>query len=315
MRHCRLGRMSWKQATPARNTAPEVKKAPFRNRHTPRLAKKAKAEPAKEKKPLVMAAEKEARVTVPKKAGILAGIVLAGAVAVACFGCGSRILYNAPVVPNVGQEMLNDYAERGRCKELQGFKTGDVILQSLRNYDGSKFPNPLVELIEDLSGSELSHAGIVAVTENGVFVVEAYGKVKVTPIDEWVNRGESLSKGENLNFLLYRLRGEYGQEVILKAMDYVRRQIGKDYDYGYELGENEQYCSEIIWHAFLEAGIKLSEPVRLEDMAGGQEAIERHAELIKRLGEGRIPYERKIVPPVDLTTSPQLQQVYPCFEY
>jgi len=245
---------------------------------------------------------------------ISAGATAVALAAVLCGGCGGlnprvkspenmfkdkygKVIFDKD---SVESEIPELHLKKGRCN-IGDFETGDLIFQSLPN-------NALVDTIEDLTASELSHVGMVVITEKGTYVIEALDGVSVTPIDEWISRGEELSQG--VDFLLYRLSRKYPSrnKVISGAVDYAISQLGKEYDLAYELGEDKHYCSELIWYAFDKS---VAGPVKLKNMPGSYK-IELHEDIIRLLGEGEIPYDREIVMPVSLSKSEDFKGVYPC---
>src|SRR3990167_5795720 len=60
-------------------------------------------------------------------------------------------------------------------------REGDFIFQHL--------PGQLTEMIADVTHSQYSHCGIIVKKDNGFFVIEAIGPVRLTPINEWISRG------------------------------------------------------------------------------------------------------------------------------
>ena len=58
---------------------------------------------------------------------------------------------------------------------------GDILFQSLPH-------SPLVAAIEGVSGSSLSHCGVVTKSGNGWAVLEAIGPVQETALHEWIAR-------------------------------------------------------------------------------------------------------------------------------
>ena len=76
---------------------------------------------------------------------------------------------------------------------------GDVVFQSLP-------PGPVVWAIEGVTRSSYSHCGIVAKRDGQWIVYEALGKVRVTPLKEF------LFRGRGGGFVVYRLREEHRED-------------------------------------------------------------------------------------------------------
>ena len=63
----------------------------------------------------------------------------------------------------------------------QEFKNGDIIFHTSKSSQSK-----MVQLVTD---SKLSHCGIIFYTKGKPYVFEAVQPVKMTPLQEWINRG------------------------------------------------------------------------------------------------------------------------------
>jgi Permuted papain-like amidase enzyme, YaeF/YiiX, C92 family len=172
-------------------------------------------------------------------------------------------------------------------------KDGDIVFQSLPHMD-------LVDAIEGISNSPWSHCGVVVYEQHRWLVVEAIGKVRKTPLSLWIMRGR---KG---HFEAYRttLALPSGDEPLHAALNHC---LGRPYDLHYAPGDDEIYCSELVYDAYRDAyGVKLGEWQALGDLNW-----KPYEGLIRSMEQGVVPLERPIITPVGLTRSPLVNRVYP----
>jgi len=115
------------------------------------------------------------------------------------------------------------------------FQNGDVVLQTSKSSRSA--------LIQKASRSPYSHTGVVEVAPDGVFVIEAIGKVSRTPLKQWAKRGVD----ERLTVLrLNDLTASEGRRVVAEA----KKQLGKKYDARFRWDDERIYCSELVAKAF-----------------------------------------------------------------
>jgi hypothetical protein len=171
---------------------------------------------------------------------------------------------------------------------------GDILFQSLPHAR-------LVDAIEGVSGSPYSHCGIVT-KENGAWVVyEAFRKVEVTPL------GQFIFRGRNQNFAVYRLKAEF-QRFVPSTIKNTKTYLGRPYDVRYRMDDERIYCSELIYKAFLGAsGQRLGRLVRLGDLNWRP-----FEDTIKHFENGPVPVEREMITPKDMAEAEQLE---PAFSY
>jgi len=94
--------------------------------------------------------------------------------------------------------------------------------------------------------SPYSHMGIVYLRDGEPFVFEAVQPVKLTPLDDWIERGE------RAHFVVKRLRDADARLTVetLRKMRAAGEQLaGKDYDPYFEWSDDRIYCSELVWWA------------------------------------------------------------------
>ncbi len=120
---------------------------------------------------------------------------------------------------------------------------GDFIFQDL--------DCPLCEAIESVTmgynSYRFSHVGIVKRTNDNIYVGEAISSgVQWTPLDTFVAR--SIKNGTP-QLLVMRLN-ESQQNRIPSALKFIDEKQGAAYDSIYIYGDNQYYCSELLYDAF-----------------------------------------------------------------
>lgn len=128
-------------------------------------------------------------------------------------------------------------------------RTGDIILQPL--------DCKLCSVIELEEGGPYSHIGLVIVDkEKNVFVVEAYGKVQATPIDEFLDKtekGQASAVMRNIELeVMYRNWPERFNKFRTELIEKFLKVEGAEYDSEFlwdnksEDGREKYYCSELV---------------------------------------------------------------------
>lgn len=172
-------------------------------------------------------------------------------------------------------------------------REGDIVFQSLPSGD-------LVAAIEGITGSPFSHCGVVMKNASGSWVVhEAIGIVRETPLHLWLVRG----RGAHVD--AWRLRDTTAFDVARLRAALVRH-AGKPYDFRYAPGDEEIYCSELVFKAYREAaGVELGVWEKLGDL--NWRPFEA---FIREMENGALPLERPMITPVGVTRSALLEKVY-----
>jgi hypothetical protein len=176
-------------------------------------------------------------------------------------------------------------------------RNGDVVFQTSRSSQSLA--------IQLATKSPYSHMGIVYLREGEPFVFEAVQPVTLTPLAEWVARGEGG------HFVAKRLRD--ANSILTAGTLQTMREVGerfagKDYDLYFEWSDDRIYCSELVWKVFDEgAGIQLGDRQTIADFDLTHPAVQ--AKLRERFGD-RIPRDEVVVSPVAIFDAPQLETVY-----
>ena len=125
----------------------------------------------------------------------------------------------------------------GNAKDFS-FKEGDIVFRSGRNYP-----------VMYISSSTITHCGIVVRTPSGLQVLEAGGRVRLTPIDQFF--GKKIDKA-----------GKYTRRVSEKDLHVnYAKYLNVKYDNAFSLENDTYYCSELVYLIYKEQfGIELFEP-------------------------------------------------------
>lgn len=176
-------------------------------------------------------------------------------------------------------------------------KGGDVLFQRL--------DSPQTEALTLATGSPYTHCGVAFWKDGALFVLEAVGPVKVTPIDEWAAR----EARPPARMVVMRLKDEsvLTSEALKKLEAAGRSMIGAPYDFLFQWSDEAIYCSELVWKIYKEAlGVDLAPLRSFSDYDLDHEAV--RALMRERYGDAPPPDEL-VVAPSDLMLSPYLETV------
>ena len=178
----------------------------------------------------------------------------------------------------------------------QQVQEGDIIFQTSRSSQS--------QAIQQATHSRYSHLGIIYKNADQYYVYEAIGPVKLTPLEEWVSRGE---KG---HYVVKRLKNA---EQLLKNATLDRmRQIGeqfkgKPYDIYFEWTDERFYCSELVWKIYKEgAGVEIGQLQSLSSFDLSHELVQ--TKMKERYGNA-IPLNEKVISPAAMFRSERLVKV------
>lgn len=176
-------------------------------------------------------------------------------------------------------------------------KDGDIIFHTSQS-EQSKF-------IQAATNNPLSHVGILF-KENGKWMVyEAVQPVKKTALEQFAKRGED---GKYVVRRLQDADTALTPEAISKMKDYLKPNLGKDYDKYFGWGDDRQYCSELVWKAYKHAtGKRLGEPKPMEDYEIAKSKELKEA-IEKRWGK-KLPLKELMIAPSNIYESKLLVPV------
>ncbi len=148
--------------------------------------------------------------------------------------------------------------------------------------------------------SPWSHVGIVDVGRDGVFVIEALGKVSRTPWRAW--RRRALRGGALLVSRPRTLSAAQRAAAVVRSKAF----LGKRYDPRFGWGDDRIYCSELVVKAYERAaGVSLGRRERVGDLR----LVGIEGAMARRWG-GKVPEDLVLVTPASLAEDGRLARVY-----
>lgn len=176
------------------------------------------------------------------------------------------------------------------------YQNGDMILQTNTSGQGLA--------IQLATNSKYTHIGVLFKENNEWMVYEAVQPVQKVTLSEFILRGE------NSQYTILRLKNDSLvklDHVTQKMKNYLLKQIDKDYDWVFNWSEEEMYCSELVYKAYLNAGIKISDTKLLKDYKLSHPIVQ--AQLKERYGNN-IPLNDTMVAPSDIANGNRLKVVF-----
>ena len=152
--------------------------------------------------------------------------------------------------------------------------------------------------------SPWSHCGIVYKEAGKWKVFEAVQPVKLTPLADWVARGQGG------HFVIKRLR-DAATALTPAALARLRAagqpMMGHNYDLYFGWADDRIYCSELIWKVYERGlGRRLGQLQHLRDFDLSHPAVQ--AKLRERYGD-RLPLDETVISPVSIFNSSELVTV------
>lgn len=173
-------------------------------------------------------------------------------------------------------------------------REGDIVFSSSERGQG--------EAIIAATGSTHTHCGIVVRRDGRLVVLEAVQPVGVVSLEAFIARG----KPER--FLARRLKTPPDLAKLKAASAWGESQIGRNYDARFLWGDEQLYCSELVWKIYQRAGVELCPLRRFRDYDLNKPSVRKIID--ERFGGmDRLPLDEKVVAPSDLAASPLLVDV------
>lgn len=179
------------------------------------------------------------------------------------------------------------------CACTQKYRDGDLIFQHSASSQSTA--------VQLATNSYFSHCGIIFYMEGKPYVFEAIEPVGVRKLEDWI------ASGEDQKFAVYRLKDRNLSSTELTTMrSYLKTQLNKHYDLGFNWSDKEMYCSELAFKAYKVIGIELCQPKSLRDF--NLESPQVRKIMQQRYGS-QIPYDEPMVSPGQLSESKLLYQI------
>jgi len=179
------------------------------------------------------------------------------------------------------------------CGNDEKFKNGDIIFHTSKSSQS--------KMIQDVTESKFSHVGIVYIKDDETYVLEAIQPVKITPLNEFINRGV------DSKYVVVRYNKDLNENQLKRMFEYGYSQLGKNYDLKFEWSEEKMYCSELVYKIYESAGIKLCDVNRFSDYDISSDKVQ---DEINRRYKTEININEPVVTPVDLYESFSVHTIY-----
>ena len=181
-----------------------------------------------------------------------------------------------------------------KIREIQQkIQIGDIIFQTSKS--------PQSKAIQMATKSKYSHMGIIYEENKKFFVYEASQQVKLTPLKDWIN------KGEGKHYVIKRLKNAdslLNNNTIKIIIKTGKQFIGKPYDIYFEWSDDKIYCSELVWKIYKRAlGIEIGKLQKLSDFDLTSNIVKQ--KLKERFGT-HIPMNEEVISPVTMFNSDKL---------
>ncbi|MGD9639560.1 MAG: YiiX family permuted papain-like enzyme [Alphaproteobacteria bacterium] len=178
----------------------------------------------------------------------------------------------------------------------KGIQNGDIIFQTSKSNQS--------KAIQLATHSKYSHMGIIYENNGKLFVYEAIQPVKLTPLVDWIERGE------NKHYVVKRLKHAdklLTPEKLLEIKTIGEKYNGKDYDIYFEWSNDRIYCSELVWKIFKEAlDIEIGKLEKLSDFNLENSTVKKI--MKQRYGEN-IPLDEIVISPASMFDSDKIELV------
>lgn len=187
-------------------------------------------------------------------------------------------------------------AEVATAQITSQLRDGDLIFHTSQSAQS--------RAIQLATHSAWSHCGIVYKEAGKWQVFEAVQPVKLTPLADWVARGQGG------HFVTKRLRDAataLTPAALARMKAAGRPMLGHSYDLYFGWSDARIYCSELIWKVYERGlGRRLGQLQQLRDFDLSSPAV--RAKLRERYGN-RLPLNETVISPVSIFRSPELVKV------
>jgi len=175
-------------------------------------------------------------------------------------------------------------------------RSGDLIFQT--SLSGQS------RALQIATRSRWSHMGMIWQRDGALYVFEAVQPVRFTPLQEWIERGQS---GEYVIKRLRRSRRRLSLERWREMEKFAQHFLGYDYDMYFHWSDEQMYCSELIWKLFYRCtDIQVGDLQKIADFDLSHPAVKQ--KLRERYGES-IPLNETVISPAEMIQSPKLRLV------
>ena len=177
--------------------------------------------------------------------------------------------------------------------QTEAIRSGDIIFQTSTSAQS--------QAIQLATHSRYSHMGLIFENVGDFYVYEAVQPVKLTPLQQWIDRGE------DDHYVIKRLKNAekvLTDSVLLRIKQAGEQYMGKPYDIYFEWSDDKIYCSELVWKMYKQAtNLEIGQLEELADFDLSQPAVQ--AKMKERYGNN-IPLTEKVISPAAMFNSDKL---------
>ena len=177
--------------------------------------------------------------------------------------------------------------------QTEAIRSGDIIFQASTSVQS--------QAIQLATHSRYSHMGIIFENKGDFYVYEAVQPVKLTPLQQWIDRGE------DDHYVIKRLKNAekvLTDSVLLRMKQAGEQYMGKPYDIYFEWSDDKIYCSELVWKMYKQAAnLEIGQLEELADFDLSQPVVQ--SKMKERYGNN-IPLTEKVISPAAMFNSDKL---------
>lgn len=180
--------------------------------------------------------------------------------------------------------------------DFEKLRDGDIIFQTSTSSQS--------QAIQAATHSRYSHMGIIYKQAGKYYVFEAIQPVKLTSLDDWIERGKDghyvVKRLKNADRILTR-------DVLKKMKSEGAKYLGKNYDLYFEWSDERIYCSELVWKIYYNTlGLEIGKPQKFSEFDLSHPVV--RAKLRERFGD-RMPEDELVISPDQMFKSKLLETV------
>lgn len=191
------------------------------------------------------------------------------------------------------------YAEQSKNQKTfskDSLQDGDIIFHSSSSEQ--------CKAVQIATNSIYSHCGIIFKTGNDYNVLEAVQPVIITPLNEWIKRG---NESKYVIKRLIKADSIITDDVRRKMVETGKSFLGKNYDLTFEWSDDRIYCSELVWKIYKRAAN--IEVGKLQSLKSFNLEDKRVQKIMKERYGNNIPYDEQVISPVAIFKSDLLKTV------
>ena len=142
------------------------------------------------------------------------------------------------------------------CATTDGFKDADFVFvglkQSTSNGEDTYMSDAIIAATGGHCDTNFIHVGIIDVTNDTVFVIEATPQAGVVrrPLSVMLSEYDVNDNQEPV-FQYMRLKQHHEPEVLEGFVANAKKYVGRGYDFRFSPGNEEQYCSELVYNVYI----------------------------------------------------------------